>query len=61
MFFLQRLCVFFFAEAMCVIILFYYSAHSIDIRAVCLYCGSYGNPIHRFRVAVVGIYESRDD
>ena len=35
--------------------------HSIDIRAVCLYCGSYGNPIHRFRVAVVGIYESRDD
>ena len=34
--------------------------HSIDIRAVCLDLGSYGNRSTRFRDFVVGICESRE-
>ena len=33
---------------------------SIDIRAVCLHLGSYGNRSTRFRDFVVGICESRE-
>ena len=35
-------------------------AHSIDIRALCLDLGSYGNRSTRFRDFVVGICESRE-
>ena len=36
------------------------SSQSIDIRAVCLDLGSYGNRSTRFRDFVVGICESRE-
>ena len=39
---------------------FYMWGQSIDIRAVCLDLGSYGNRSTRFRDFVVGICESRE-